>query len=87
MTVRLYRDERPLAFFGIFALAFAAVGLVLGGGVVLEFMETHLVRRFPTAILATGLMLLAFLSLGVRPDPAQRRARPARDEAPGVSRA
>ena len=65
MTAMLFRDEKPLAFFGGIALAIAAVGLVLGGGVVLEFMATHLVRRFPTAILATGLMLLAFLSLGV----------------------
>jgi len=63
MTISLYRDERPLAFFGIFALVFAVVGLVLGGSVVVEFMETRLVPRFPTAILATGLMLLSFLSL------------------------
>ena len=63
MTVSLYRDERPLSFFGVFALAFAIAGLVLGGSVVVEFMETHLVPRFPTAILATGLMLLSFLSL------------------------
>ena len=33
------------------------------GSVVLEYMETVLVPRFPTAILATGLMILAFLSL------------------------
>jgi glycosyltransferase involved in cell wall biosynthesis len=63
MTVSLYRDERPLSFFGMFAVAFAAAGLVLGGSVVVEYMETHLVLRFPTAILATGLMLLSFLSL------------------------
>ena len=63
MTVSLYRDERPLSFFGIFAFAFALAGLVLGGSVVVEYMETHLVPRFPTAILATGLMLLSFLSL------------------------
>jgi len=63
MTVSLYRDERPLSFFGMFAIAFAAAGLILGGSVVVEYMETHLVLRFPTAILATGLMLLSFLSL------------------------
>jgi glycosyltransferase involved in cell wall biosynthesis len=63
MTASLYRDERPLSFFGMFAIAFAAAGLVLGGSVVVEYMETHLVPRFPTAILATGLMLLSFLSL------------------------
>jgi hypothetical protein len=63
MTVSLYRDERPLSFFGLFAVMLAAVGLLLGGSVVVEYMETHLVPRFPTAILATGLMLLSFLSL------------------------
>lgn len=64
MTAMLYRDEKPLAFFGAFALVFGAIGLVLGGSVVLEYMETRLVPRFPTAILATGLMLLSFLALG-----------------------
>jgi glycosyltransferase involved in cell wall biosynthesis len=64
MTVMLYRDEKPLAFFGAFALAFGAIGLILGGSVIIEYMETRLVPRFPTAILATGLMVLSFLALG-----------------------
>lgn len=64
MTAMLYRDERPLAFFGAFALVFGTIGLALGGSVVIEYVETRLVPRFPTAILATGLMLLAFLALG-----------------------
>ena len=62
--LRIGRDERPLAFFGLFALLFGAIGLALGGSVVIEYMETRLVPRFPTAILATGLMLLSFLALG-----------------------
>jgi hypothetical protein len=65
MTAMLFRDEKPLAFFGGIALVIATAGLLLGGSVIVEFMETHFVARFPTAILATGLMLLAFLSLGV----------------------
>ena len=64
MTAMLYRDERPLSFFGAFAFAFGVIGLILGGSVVIEYMETRLVPRFPTAILATGLMLLSFLALG-----------------------
>jgi hypothetical protein len=64
MTGMLFRDEKPLAFFGIIALLIACVGLLLGGSIVIEYMETRLVPRVPTAILATGLMLLAFLSLG-----------------------
>jgi glycosyltransferase involved in cell wall biosynthesis len=64
MTAMLFRDEKPLAFFGGISLVIAAAGLLLGGSIVVEFMETRLVPRLPTAILATGLMLLAFLSLG-----------------------
>ena len=64
MTVMLFRDEKPLAFFGGIALVVATAGLLLGGSVIVEYMETRLVPRVPTAILATGLMLLAFLSLG-----------------------
>lgn len=61
----LVREERPLIFFsGIFVLL-AAVSLILGVPLILEFLRTHLVPRFPTAILATSLMVLAFLSLAV----------------------
>ena len=48
--------------------------------------QTGLVPRLPTAVLATGLMLLAALSLDLRPHPRQCRARPARGKADGVSR-
>ncbi|MET0209829.1 MAG: glycosyltransferase family 2 protein [Burkholderiaceae bacterium] len=63
-TGTLFRDERPLVLFGVIAGLFATAGIILGGGVVVEYMETRLVPRLPTAILATGLMLLAFLALG-----------------------
>jgi len=59
---RLFRDVKPLPFFSGFAALFAAVGLLLGAGVIVEFMETGLVPRLPTAVLATGLTLLASLS-------------------------
>jgi len=39
--------------------------LVLGGVVVYEFIETGLVLRFPTAILATGMELAGMLSITV----------------------
>jgi glycosyltransferase involved in cell wall biosynthesis len=60
---RLVRIERPLAFFTSGFVALAAVALVLAAPLVVTFMETGLVPRLPTAVLATGLMLLAFLSL------------------------
>jgi glycosyltransferase involved in cell wall biosynthesis len=60
-TLRLFKDVRPLVFFSLLALAFAAAGLGLGAGVVVEYVRTGLVPRLPTAVLATGLMLVAAL--------------------------
>jgi glycosyltransferase involved in cell wall biosynthesis len=60
---RLFRDVRPLPFFFGFAALFAMAGLLLGAEVVVEYLETGLVPRLPTAVLATGLMLLSSLSV------------------------
>ena len=59
----LFRDERPLAFFSLLAAVLAAASIVLIIPVILTFLETGLVPRLPTAVLAASLMLLAFLSL------------------------
>ena len=61
--VKLVKGERPLAFFGTIALLAAIPALLIGVQLWLTFVETGLVPRFPSAILATGLMLTAFLSL------------------------
>jgi glycosyltransferase involved in cell wall biosynthesis len=58
----LYRIEKPMQFFGLIAAAFAGASVVLAVPLVLTYVETGLVPRFPTAILATGLMILAFLN-------------------------
>ena len=55
--------QRPLALFGSICATLAALAAVLAGPIIVTFMETGLVPRFPTAILATGIMILAFLSL------------------------
>jgi glycosyltransferase involved in cell wall biosynthesis len=57
----LYRFERPLWFFGALGLVLALVALLLAVPLVVTYIETGLVPRFPTAILVTGLMILAFL--------------------------
>lgn len=62
MILVLFKEERPVAFFGLGGLVLALLALALGYPVVIEFLRTGLVPRFPTAILATGLMILAFLS-------------------------
>src|SRR6185312_8673469 len=59
----LVREERPLIFFSFFFFLLAAASLFIGAPVVTEFVKTGQVPRLPTAVLATGLMLLAFLSL------------------------
>lgn len=59
----LVRDERPLEFFTAIFATLAVLSVALGWPVVLEFLATGLVLRFPTALLSLGLMLLAFLSL------------------------
>lgn len=59
----LVREERPLIFFSFFFVLLAATSLIIGAPVVTEYLRTGQVPRLPTAVLATGLMLLAFLSL------------------------
>ena len=61
--LKLFKEERPLTFFGILCVVLTLVALVLAYPVVVTYMRTGLVPRFPTAILATGIMILAFLSL------------------------
>ena len=60
---QMLREERPLLFFSVIAGVFAFVAIALGASIVVEFVHTGLVPRLPTAILATGLMLIAFLAL------------------------
>lgn len=60
--LRLFSAERPLAFFGGIAILLFLAGIGFGIPVILDFLRTGLVPRFPTAILSTGLMILAALS-------------------------
>jgi glycosyltransferase involved in cell wall biosynthesis len=59
----LYRIEKPLLFFGALAGLFAAIAVVLSIPLAITYAETGLVPRFPTAIVATGLIVIAFLNL------------------------
>jgi glycosyltransferase involved in cell wall biosynthesis len=59
----LVREERPLVFFSFFFILLAGLSLIIGTPVVTEYLKTGQVPRLPTAVLAMGLMLLAFLSL------------------------
>ena len=60
--LHLFRIERPVLFYGGFALLLTLVAIVLAIPLVITFVQTGLVPRFPTAILVTGLMVVAFVS-------------------------
>lgn len=59
----LIKEERPLEFFTIVFALFELASLILAWPVFVEYLETGLVPRYPTAILVTGLALLGFLAL------------------------
>lgn len=59
----LFKHERPLQFFSWIGLVLMLISLALGIPVVLQFLQTGLVIRLPTAVLAMGIMLVAFLSI------------------------
>jgi len=63
MILKLVRHERPLLFFGVLAGLLAAGSLLLFVPVLLTYLATGLVPRLPTALLSTGIMLLAALCL------------------------
>jgi glycosyltransferase involved in cell wall biosynthesis len=58
----LYRIERPVLFYGSIAVLLTLTAIVLAIPLLLTYLETGLVPRFPTAILATGLIIIAVLS-------------------------
>lgn len=61
--IGLYRSERPLAFFSVIGVLLAVLAVALAIPIFITYLEHGIVPRIPTAILSTGLMLLAFLSI------------------------
>jgi len=59
----LVKEERPMQFFGLLAILLALVSTGLIIPIVIDFFDTGLVPRLPTAVLSMGLMILSFLSL------------------------
>ena len=57
----LYRIERPVLFYGLIGALFLLVAIILAVPLVLTYLDTGLVPRFPTAILVTGMTIIAVL--------------------------
>jgi glycosyltransferase involved in cell wall biosynthesis len=65
VIIGLYRHEQPIRFFGMLAALLAIASVTLGVPVVLEWLQTGLVPRLPTAVLSASVMLLSALLLTV----------------------
>ena len=63
IIVNLHRAGQPLTFFSGIGIAFAIASIGLAIPIFITYFEEGIVPRIPTAILSTGLMLLAFLAL------------------------
>lgn len=61
---RLFKEYKPTAFFGIFALLFLIISIAFGAPVFYEYFQTGLVERFPTLIFS-GFMLIVSLLLWI----------------------
>lgn len=61
---RLFKEYKPMAFFGIISLIFLIISLCFGIPVFVEYFKTHLVPRFPTLIFS-GFMLMVSLLMFV----------------------
>jgi glycosyltransferase involved in cell wall biosynthesis len=57
----LYRVERPVLFYGTIAVILLAAAILLSIPLVITYLHTHLVPRVPTAILVTGMAIVAVL--------------------------
>lgn len=77
MIFSLFKDYKPLVFFSILALFLFLVGLIIGLPVIAEFANTGLIDKLPSAVLATGFMILAglFFIAGIILDTVVRQNR------------
>lgn len=62
MFAMLMKETRPAAFFGLIGAALMVLATLISIPLTLEYLETGLVPRFPTAILATGIVIIGVIS-------------------------
>jgi len=62
MILRLFRSERPQLFYSLIGLGLWLIALALAYPLFITFVQTGLVPRLPTAVLATGIAIAGLLS-------------------------
>ncbi|KAB1663011.1 glycosyltransferase [Pseudoclavibacter sp. CFCC 13611] len=65
LIVDLVRFERPLVFHGALALIAMVAAMIFGVPVLIDFAQTGLVPKLPSAVLASSLAILGFISLSI----------------------
>ncbi len=59
--INMFKDYKPLQFFGIIAILLFLVGIIVGIPVITEFVRTNYITKVPSAILATGLVMISVI--------------------------
>ena len=60
---RLFKEYKPMLFFGLISLFFFIISLIFGIPVFHDYFKTHLVERFPTLIFSGFMLMISILSL------------------------
>ncbi len=63
--ISIYKDYKPLLFFGFISILFLFSGLIIGFPVLIEFFKTLYITKVPSAILASGLIIISVLLCGI----------------------
>ena len=59
---KMFKDYQPRKFFMIISVILLILGLIVGIPVIIEFIKTSYISKLPSAILATGLILISSMS-------------------------
>lgn len=59
--VKMFKNYKPLQFFTLIAIIVFLLGIIVGIPVLLEFFKTHYITKIPSAVLATGLVILSVI--------------------------
>lgn len=59
--IKMFKNYKPLQFFTLIAVIIFLLGILVGMPVLVEFFKTHYITKVPSAMLATGLVILAVI--------------------------
>ena len=58
---RLYKEYKPMRFFGLLSILFFIISIIFASPVLIEYFKTGLVPRFPTLIFSLFLLIISVL--------------------------